>query len=206
MEKLDKVVEALGKKKNCRPGNFLFHARDEAKGFFYVRRGAVRVFRMDENGREMEIVRLGPGDFLGEAVAIAGARFPAFARATEDTEVLLFDREAVFRKVGQDPAVARFFLKLLAGKCLVLNERIEALGLLTVRQRLARYLLSRCGGSRDCLIQLTDKKVEIARQLGTVSETLSRNFREMEEDGLIEVKGKKIRVRDCGRLREELPG
>jgi CRP-like cAMP-binding protein len=206
MEKPNKAIEALGIKKTYGAGAFLFQAEEEARGFFYVRRGAVRVFRMDANGREIEIVRLGPGEFLGEAVAIAGGRFPAFARAMKDTEVLHFDREAVFRRVVQDPSAARFFLTLLAGKCLVLNERIEALGLLTVRQRLARYLLSCCGGSRDCLIELRDKKVEIARQLGTVSETLSRNLREMEEAGLIEVKGRKIRVRDCARLREELPG
>jgi CRP/FNR family transcriptional regulator, dissimilatory nitrate respiration regulator len=205
MEKLDPRVEALGIKKVYRAGNFLFHAGDEARGFFYVRRGGVRVFRMDKDGREMEIVRLGPGDFFGEAVAIAGRRFPAYARATEDTEVLFFDREAVFRQIGQDPRTARFFLELLAGKCLVLNEKVESLGLMTVRQRLARYLLSCCGGSRSCLVELKTKKSDLARQLGIVSETLSRNLREMEDEGLIEVKGRQIRVRDCLRLKEELP-
>jgi CRP/FNR family transcriptional regulator, dissimilatory nitrate respiration regulator len=205
MEKLDPSVEKLGIRKGYRADSFLFHAKDEARGFFYVRRGGVRVFRMDENGREMEIVRLGPGDFFGEAVAIAGGRFPAFARATEDTEVLYFDREETLRSIGQDPAAARFFLKLLAGKCLVLNERIESLGLLSVRQRLARYLLSCCGGSQSCLVELKTKKSDLARQLGIVSETLSRNLRQMEDEGLIQVKGRQIRVTDCRRLREELP-
>jgi CRP-like cAMP-binding protein len=205
MEKLDPAVERLGLKKTYRADNFLFHADDEAKGLFYVRRGGVRVFRMDDNGREMEIARLGPGDFFGEAVAIAGGRFPAFARATEDTEVLYFDREEILQGIGQDPAAARFFLKLLAGKCLVLNERIASLGLLSVRQRLARYLLSFCGGSQSCLVELKTKKSDLARQLGIVSETLSRNLREMEDEGLIQVKGRQIRVTDCRRLREELP-
>ncbi len=205
MEKLSPAVEALGIRKTYRADNFLFHAHDEARGFFYVERGAVRVFRMDDEGREMEIVRLGPGDFFGEAVAFAGGRFPAYARAAEDTSVLYFDRDAIFRRIGQDPETARFFLKLLAGKCITLNARIESLGLLSVRQRLARYLLDCCGGGQGCLVELKTKKADLARQLGTVSETLSRNLREMEDEGLIQVKGRKIRVVDCLRLREELP-
>jgi CRP-like cAMP-binding protein len=206
MEILDKKIEALGAKKTFHKDAFLFHAQDEAGGFFYVRRGGVRVFRMDENGREIEVVRLGPGDFFGEAAAIAGGRFPAYATATEETEVLHFDRWAVFRKIGQEPEVARFFLNLLAGKCLVLNERIESLGLRSVRQRLARYLLSCCGGDKSCLVELKTKKSDLAKHLGTISETLSRNLREMEDDGLIEVKGKKILIRDCPRLKEEAGG
>ncbi|OGD22308.1 MAG: hypothetical protein A2W03_09475 [Candidatus Aminicenantes bacterium RBG_16_63_16] len=203
MEKLDPSVEALGLKKTYRAGNFLFHVHDEARGFFYVRRGGVRVFRMDDNGREMEIVRLGPGDFLGEAVAFAGVRFPAYARVTEDAEVLYFDREEVFRRIGRNPGVARFFIDLLAGKCLVLNQRVEALGLLSVRQRLARYLLSSCGGAQTCSVELKVKKGDLARQLGMAGETLSRNLREMEDDGLIQVKGRQIRILDCRRLRGE---
>ncbi len=205
LEKLDPAIEKLGVKKIYRADTFLFHAKDEAKGFFYVKQGGVRVFRMDKDGREMEIVRLGPGDFFGEAVAIVGGSFPAYARATEETKVIYFDRREMLLSIGRDPAAARFFLKLLAGKCLILNERIESLGLLSVRQRLARYLLSCCAGEPSCRVELQTKKGDLARQLGIVSETLSRNLRELEDEGLIQVKGRSIRVMDCLRLKRELP-
>ena len=206
MKTLDGKIEALGFRKIYQKDGFLFHAQDEARGFYFVRRGGVRVFRMDENGREIEVVRLGPGDFFGEAVAFAGGRFPAYARVTEETEVLYFDREIVFRKIGQEPGLARFFLNLLAGKCLILNERIESLGLLSVRQRLARYLLAGCGGDQACRVELKTKKGDLAKHLGTASETLSRNLRDMQDDGLIEVRGRKILIRDCPRLRKETGG
>jgi CRP-like cAMP-binding protein len=48
------------------------------------------------------------------------------------------------------------------------------------------------------------KKVELAKLLGTISETLSRNLKQMQDEGLIEVKGKKIYVKDCLKLRAEL--
>lgn len=204
MEALDRKTQTLGVKKKYGKKAILFSAGEEARGFFFVLGGEIRVFRMDEKGREVEVVRLQPGDFFGEAAVFAWGRFPAFAEAIKDSEVLYFEKEAFFKKLEKNPALAGFFLKLLASKCLILNERIEALGLRTVRQRLAQYLLSHCSGDRGCLIELTIKKADLARLLGTASETLSRNLREMERDGLIEVRGRSIRVKDCPGLRQEL--
>ena len=206
MENLDKKIQALGLEKSYEKDAFLFFPQGEARGFYYILAGEIRVFRMDDSGKEVEIVRLRPGDFFGEAVAFAGGVYPAFARAVKQTEALFFDRQTVFRKVEEDPSIARFFMVLLANKCLVLNERIETLGLRTVRQRLAQYLLSHCSAERSCLVELKIKKGDLARLLGTISETLTRNLRKLREDGLIEVDGRKIKVKDCRRLRRELPG
>lgn len=204
MENLEKKIEALGTKKKFKKNAFLFHAQEDALGFFYILTGEVRVFKMDERGREVEVVRLQPGDFLGEAIALASVKFPAFAQATVDTEVRFFEKRGFLEKLEKDAYLARFFLVLLAKKCLVLNERIESLGLLTVRQRLIQYLLSHCSGDKTCFIELKIKKADLARLLGTISETLSRNLREMQEEGLIEVRGKRIRVIECLKMREEL--
>jgi CRP/FNR family transcriptional regulator len=204
MDALDKKIAALGVNRSYRKEAFLFLAEEDARGFFYVLSGEVRVFRMDDSGREVEIVRLRPGEFFGEAIAIASGKFPAFARAARDTEVLFFERQAVLKSIQADSAVAEFFIVLLANKCILLNRRIETLNLRTVRQRLAQYLLAHCAAERSCTIDLAIKKCELAKHLGTISETLSRTFQRMERDGLIEVRGKRIRVLDCDKLRQEL--
>ena len=204
MDALDKRIAALGTKRSFKKESFLFLAGEDARGFYYVTSGEVRVFRMDDSGKEVEIVRLRPEDFFGEAVAIISGKFPAFARAVRDTEVLFFERLAVLRSIRAEPAVAEFFLALLANKCILLNQRIETLSLRTVRQRLAQYLLADCGTERSCSTDLAIKKSELAKNLGTISETLSRTFRRMERDGLIKVRGRNIRVLDCEKLRQVL--
>lgn len=201
---LHKSIASLGVKKAYRKGSFLFLAREEARGFFRILKGEVRVFRMDESGKELEIVRLRPGDFFGEAIALLKGKFPAFARAAQDCDVLFFDTQTVFRKMAEEPSVARFLVLLLAGKCQVLNRRIETLGLKTVRQRLAQYLLSFCPGDEPCRFELPVRKVELARQLGTISETLSRNLRLLQEEKTIEVRNRTILVKSPRRLREIL--
>lgn len=203
-DELLKSIASLGIKKAYRKGSFLFLAQEEARGFFRILKGEVRVFRMDDSGKELEIVRLRPGEYFGEAIALLQGKFPAFARAAQDSEVLFFDSRTVFRRMAEEPAVARFLVLLLAGKCQVLNQRIETLALRTVRQRLAQYLLSFCRGDKACRFELPVKKVELARKLGTISETLSRNLRQLQEEKTIEVRKRLILVRSPRKLREIL--
>jgi CRP/FNR family transcriptional regulator len=154
--------------------------------------------------REGKFVRLETGDFLGEAILFVSSAFPFFAQAVKDSQVLFFDTEEFFKKIEKEPPVAKFFLNLLARKCIILNKRIETLGLHTVRQRLIQYLLLNCQEEKQCTVELKTKKVELAKILGTISETLSRNLKQMQDEGLIEVESNKIHVKDCSKLRLEL--
>jgi CRP-like cAMP-binding protein len=204
MQPLDEGMAALGTQKAYPKNSFLFLAREEARGFFYILKGEVRVFRMDDEGKELEIVRLRPGDFFGEAIAFLKAEFPAYARASQDTDVLFFETQTIFRKIAEEPSVARHMILLLARKCRVLNQRLDTLGLKTVRQRLAQYILAFCRGEEACRLDLPIKKVELAKQIGTISATLSRNLRRLEREGLIEVRKRTILVKSPRRLREVL--
>ncbi len=191
-------IQAFGK------DDILFNAGDSADGFYYVQSGEVRIFRMDDQGKEVEVVRLNQGDFFGEAVVFVSSKFPAFAQAVTDTETLFFSKKTIFQHIDEDPTIARFFISLLAKKCIVLNKRIETLELRTVRQRLAQFILLQSQGQQSDVIVLNMKKVELARFIGTISETLSRNLKHMQEDNLIEVNGRNIRVKDSVKLKQEL--
>jgi CRP/FNR family transcriptional regulator len=204
MVSLDNTIKKLGILKSYRKDEVLFNAQDKANGMYYVQSGEIRVFKMDEQGKEVEVVRIEPGDFLGEAIVFVSSEFPFYAQAVKDSEVIFLEKKTISQKIEKDPAVAQFFLNLLAKKCITLSNRIEFLGLQTIRQRLIQYLFSSCSGEKQCIIELRLKKVELAKLLGTISETLSRNLKQMQDEGLIEVKGKKIYVKDCLKLRAEL--
>ena len=197
-------LKKLGQLKRFQKGEMLFSAQDEADGFYYVEGGEIRVYKMDEQGREAELVRLGPGGFLGEAIVFVSSVFPVFAQAVTTSDVLFFAKRKINQEMAQNPSIAMYFVDLLARKCMVLSNKIESLGLRTVRQRLIRYLLSDCSGEQKCLVELKVKKGELAKILGTISETLSRNLKQMQEEGLIEVEGNKVTIKNCPALREEL--
>ncbi len=202
MDDFDRKISGLGFLKKYGRGESLFQAGDRAEGFYRITSGEIRVYKISREGKEIEVVRLKPGDFFGEAIYFASGNFPAHARAVKDAEVLYFPGRLIAEAIGRDPSVASFFLEILARKCQVLNERVEALGLKTVRQRLARFLVS---GSRDAGesgFDLAISKAELARQLGTIPETLSRILRRLGDEGLIELRGKTVLVKDGAKLRD----
>lgn len=197
-------IKKLGRIQAFGKDEMLFNAGDDANGFYYVQSGEVRIFRMDDQGKEIEVVRLNPGDFFGEAVVFVSDKFPAFAQAVMDTKTLFFSKNMIFQHIDKDPSIARFFISLLARKCIVLNKRIETLELRTVRQRLAQFILSQYQEQKSEVIVLNMKKIELARFIGTISETLSRCLKQMQEDNLIEVHGREIRVKDSVKLKQEI--
>ncbi len=204
MKDLEQKIKELGQSGSYAKDEFLFQADDPAEGFFFLQSGEVRVFKMDEQGKELEVVRLAPGDFFGEAIVFIQDRYPSYAQAVKDSKVIFFEKTAFFRNLEMDPAIGKFFLHLLAKKCVVLNKRIEALELRTVRQRLIQYLVSSCTSKTSCDITLPMKKTELAKLLGTISETLSRNLKQLQEQGLIAVEGNTIHIIAISRLKEEL--
>jgi CRP-like cAMP-binding protein len=197
-------LRAQGVVRRFKGGELLFAAGDPVDGFHVVQSGEVRVYKMDPGGREVDVARLGAGEVLAEAVVFGASEFPLFAQAVRETSTLFFPKADVLRRLAADPALAREFITLLARKCLLLNQRIESLGLLTVKQRLVQYLLSRCSGEGRCVVTLPMKKGELARLLGTVNETLSRSLKQMRDEGTIEVRGRRILIKNCPGLRSAL--
>ena len=93
-------LKKLGLIKRFQKGEILFSAQDEADGFYYVESGEIRVYKMDEQGREAEVVRLGSGGFLGEAIVFVSPVFPVFAQAVTNSSVLFFDKGKISVELG----------------------------------------------------------------------------------------------------------
>ena len=203
---IERKLGGLGRPVKFPAGAMLFRAGEKASAFFRLETGTVKVLRTAESGRELEVARLGPGDFLGEAFALAGWEYSFSAEAASEAAVRRFEIPKVRKAIASDPEIALFFVDLLARKCVLLSRRVESLGLQTVRQRLAQYLLRSCEGAPAgrCTVGLSITKSELARHLGTVGETLSRSMKALSEAGMIEVRGREIKILNCPALRAEI--
>ena len=104
----------------------------------------------------------------------------------------------------------RFSMNLIVSLSLLLRRfarQIEELSFAEVPNRLAAYLVELAERKATTFqgktyLDLDIKKGELASRLGTVSETLSRTFRKLKEDGLLEVEGSRVTIFDLSRLRE----
>jgi CRP/FNR family transcriptional regulator, dissimilatory nitrate respiration regulator len=200
------TLAALGMRRKVAAGIILFQQESPADSCFLLEEGEIALRRLSRSGDEVELARIGEGEWFGEIILFAAGLFPAQAVAVKDSAVIEFRRSAILS--SPDPAISSYFLFLLARKCLSLNHRIEELTIMDTRERLARFILGLCpgrkagceGGLENCSFHLPRKKREIAIELGMAPETLSRALRRMEEEGYIKVRGSRIEIPSCDDL------
>lgn len=200
---LPPALVALAHPKDVLAGTLLFLQDEAADRCYFLEVGEVALRRIGRGGDEIEVARIEPGEWFGEAVMFAGQGFPVQATVVKASRVWEFRRRALGGAL--DPGVSGFFLGLLAQKCLGLNRRIQELTVMDARERVARYLLRLCPGGgcggTGCRLSLPKKKVEIARELAMAPETLSRTLGQLEKDGFLVLTGTQVAVASCGRLR-----
>ncbi len=187
-----------------RKGEALLVEGEPVRGFFLVRSGGVRVFRVGPDGKEQLLQRLRPGQSFAEAALLTMRRYPAGAEAVETpTEVLEIGGETFLRVFEEDRALARAMVASLSTWLLRLVGRVEDLTVMSAGARLARYLLDlpARGEGRRTAVDLPVPKKELAAHLGITPETLSRLLRKWKDRGLLEAAGsKRLVLRDADTL------
>lgn len=188
-------------------GEILFHQGDPGAGFFVVRSGRIKVFKLSVEGKEQILHVFGGGDHFAEVPALDGDCFPASAAAIEKSEVLFFPRQAFLDLLTQEPALAINLLKSFARHLRLFSHLVDNLALREVPARLAAYLLGLNPQPNDAdagavTVVLDLPKGQLAAKLGTIPETLSRTLAKLSQEGLIEVNGSQVKLLDRDRLNQ----
>lgn len=196
----EKQLEELGAiclSRKFEKGRTLFSERSEAKGFYVILAGKVKIYKLSVEGKEQILHIFGPGEIFGEVPVFAGGNYPASAQAIESAVTLFFPRTAFVDLIGREPSLALNMLALLSQRLRRFTHLIEDLSLKEVPGRLSAYLvyLGERSGNRDAL-ELDITKAQLASLLGTIPETLSRILAKMAQQGVIAVEGRRIRLLD----------
>ncbi|MCU0549343.1 MAG: Crp/Fnr family transcriptional regulator [Leptolyngbya sp. Prado105] len=206
VDQLAKLVE-LAIVQSYNKGEILFHQGDEGIGFFVVRSGRVKVFKLSADGKEQILHIFGQGDHFAEVPVLDGLCFPASASALEKLEVLFFPRQAFLQLLEQQPTLAINLLKSFARHLRTFSHLVDNLALREVPARLANYLLSLSEQAGNAeVVELDLPKGQLAARLGTIPETLSRVFAKLSREGLIEIEGSQVILRDVDRLNQLVVG
>ncbi len=189
----------------------IFRQGSSATGFFVVKMGRVKVFKLSPIGKEQILNIFEQGDNFAEVAALDGQPFPASAAALERVELIFFPRQVFLALLRQDPDIAINMLISLSQHSRHLVSIIEDLSFKDVPQRLAAYLLNLCDVSsqkssdRSKLINFVTldlTKTQLAAALGTIPATLSRAFYRLSSEGIIAVNGSQIEVLNRDRLQD----
>ena len=182
-------------------GELLFSDGEKAVGFFVVLDGKVKVYKLSPEGKERILHIIHPGGTFAEAAIFADGLYPAYAEPLQSSKLLFLPKEGFLNLLMDN---GRISINMIAGLSKFLRQfanQIEDLTFKDVPSRLARYLMDLSEGVKVS-VELPISKSQLASNLGTVSETLSRTLRKLSEDDLISVSGKKVEILDFERLEE----
>jgi len=151
----------------------------------------------------------GPGGSIAELPVFDDGPYPASAQAITDCSLLFFSKKDFQLLCVQHPEVALKVLRVVGARLRRLVGIIEELSFTTVRHRLAALLvrLAKSDGARkghSVTLTLPANNNELAAQIGTVRELVSRNLSRFQSEGLIEMDGRTVVIPNLSQLEGEL--
>lgn len=223
---LEKIL-SFSRHKKFSKGEILFFDTEPFHGFYCVLEGSVKLYKISPEGREHIVHIMSPYNTFGEvpvfenyeAVLNDRAAYPINATAIEDdTEVFIVSAKPFLSYLKQSPEISLKFLSTLSKRLKLLNNHIEGLTLHDIKRRLAKYIIDEYETAKkekeklektkhiilkkSDSIELNISKNDLASHLGTILETLSRTFKKLQDEKLIEVRGKKINILSFKKLKE----
>ncbi|HXE73378.1 MAG TPA: helix-turn-helix domain-containing protein [Candidatus Nitrosotenuis sp.] len=176
-------------------GQRLFSPGDRTLGLQILVKGRARVFRLSPDGREQVLAVVRPYQTLGEtALFHPEQRHNSYAVCLEGSAVLVLPPGRLRQLVLQHPELALRFLGAFSQRIEELETRLEELALLSLEQRLARYLLERARHAPEGVVELELSVSELASLLGAARESVSRALLRFRRDGLIAGQGRRLVV------------
>lgn len=198
-------ILALSGLRNLEAGATLFEEGQACQALHLLLAGDVKMHKLSAEGKEQVIRRLKPGQIFGAAPLFTPqGSYPATAVALAPSVVLFVPKADLIRFLKEEPDR---FLKVLAFVSQHLQEMMrlaESVSLDRVPKRLATLLLALAkdqgGPQPGQALRLPHSQAEMAAELGTVREVVGRTLHQFQKQGLLQVAGRRIVLRDIDGL------
>lgn len=203
IERLDGIMLS---RRPLQRGEILFRAGQPLGSLFVAREGAFKTVAVDEQGGMQVIGFHLPGELMG-LDALGGGQHACDAQALTRADVCEVPLTQLEHVASQVPGLQRQLLRIMGQSMGRDQQHIELLGRRNAQERLAVFLhqLSeryRALGRPALQFLLPMSREDIASYLGIVIETVSRTLGKMQDDGIISVHAREVRILDLDRLTE----
>jgi CRP/FNR family transcriptional regulator, dissimilatory nitrate respiration regulator len=196
-EDIEAILSAVPYKvKKFLKGTLISQAGETVKSLMVVTSGVVKGEMVDYAGRVIKIEDIPAPGALASAFMFGNSnRFPVNVIAVSDGELLVIEKLDFLKLLMNNDIVLINFLDMISNRSQFLSEKIKFLNFKTIKGKLAHFLLQKAG--KDGMVVTLDMtQNELADYFGVARPSVGRALGEMEDEGYIEAKGKKIRILD----------
>lgn len=170
-------------------GELLHPPYMEMKMFGIVLSGVVQACMDDVEGNRMIMAEVVPGVTFGEALCFLEKKAsPVYIYASETAEVLWFSCNALFQGNSDEftMKLQKRFASMLASRTLSMNNRIQVLSKLRLRDKLMTYFTQLSKSAKSYTVKIPMNRDDLAAYIGADRSALSRELSRMKKDGLID--------------------
>lgn len=182
-------------------GSFVRSDCDECLGVLLVLSGELRIYIQSDEGREVTLFRVGPGELctLSASCVMSEITFDIYVESAEPSQVLITRAGCVHRFMETNIYVENFIYKQTAERFSDVMWAISQILFSSFDKRLASYLEDERRRSGSTAITATHD--QIAKNLGSAREVVSRMLKYFEKEGLVSLSRGTVTITDIPRLK-----
>lgn len=181
----------------------IYEETDNPRNLYFLKSGQVKIYKGNEDGKELIIEIIGEGQFFGFSDLIQETLYHESAAALEETEVVMIPKNDFLELLHKNRDVTGQMIKILANNITEKEEQLIQLAYNSVRKRVADALLLLHQKNNGDAIQIL--RDDLARIVGTAKESVIRMLSEFKDDGYIEISEGGIKILNVKKL-ETMPG
>jgi CRP/FNR family transcriptional regulator, dissimilatory nitrate respiration regulator len=200
---IGKVLDVIPKKtRKFRSGSFIAHSGEKVESLMIVLSGTVKGEMVDYSGRVIKIEDIqAPGALASAFLFGYKNMFPVNVIAVTDTELMVVEKSVFLLLLMQNDTILVNFLDMISNRSQFLSEKIKFLNFKTIKGKLAQFILQKSGKDKSSIV-LNMTQYDLADFFGVARPSVARALGEMEEEGLIEARGKNIKILEKIKLAE----
>lgn len=185
-------------------GDPVFEEGDTVNGIYCITVGVCKLSKLSANGKDQIVKLVKAGELLGQRSMISDEPANLSAVALEDMEVCFIPKNEVLNFFDTNNQFSMNLMKKICGDLKETSDHLVSVSQKTVKERLAEtliYLQETFGKNEDGSLRIQLSREEMAGMIGTATESCIRLLSDFNKLGLIELNGKKIILKDLGKLK-----
>lgn len=173
------------------------------KGVYLINRGKVKTYRSNDFGKELITCLYKEGDFFGFLPLIEDKKYQDTAQALEDSEICMIPKDDFMALMLKNSEVSKRFFQMISNDLEEKEQQLLKLAYNSVRKRVAEALSTlydRYRRETDNEFTISISRDDLANLAGTATETTIRTLSDFREEGLVEIQGSRITIKNYERL------
>lgn len=180
----------------------IFSPHQKADVLGILLEGTVDVQKIFSCGKIITINRRFSQDLIADASIFANIQYyPSYIVASDKSRLFLINRKNLLTLFSLNEEIMAKFLQSVSNRVLTLNKSIEIFSMSSVSSKIAWYLLNAYQEQKNSCIQMIFTKKDLAEHLNVSRTTLSRELKNMENEGVLSFSRKSIQIHDVNKLK-----